>query len=278
MFSTILKNPPLRLFDVTLRDGLQSIPKIYSLAEKMELGLNIIAYRNPRAIEVGSIVSSKIVPQMKNSLEYFIEFTSIYGLQNDLDIFVLTPNYKNTQIAVNHNVCNYSFITSVSNTFQTKNTTLTIADTKNEIKNMVKLVKTVDEDNQIKLYISCFRECPIVGKIDNHTIIDEIIYYYCLHGEHISNFCLSDTCGTLLFRDFMFVIDTLVEKGVNLEKFGLHLHQQSNKDNVKNIISYAMKSGISQFDVSYMPNIGGCSVTMNNPSGNIGYETIYECL
>ena len=278
MFSTILKNPPLRLFDVTLRDGLQSIPKIYSLTEKMDLGLDIIADRNPRAIEIGSIVSSKIVPQMKNSLECFTEFTSIYGIHNDLDIFVLTPNYKNTQIAVNHNVCNYSFITSVSNTFQTKNTNLTISDTKHEIKNMVKLVKTVDGGNQIKLYISCFTECPIVGKIDNHTIIEEIIYYYCLHHEHISNFCLSDTCGTLLFRDFKFIIDTLVEKGVNLEKFGLHLHQQSNKDNVKNIISYAMKSGISQFDVSYMPNIGGCSVTMNNPSGNIGYETIYECL
>jgi hypothetical protein len=39
-----------------------------------------------------------------------------------------------------------------------------------------------------------------------------------------------------------------------------------------------MKNGISQYDVSYIPEVGGCSVTMKNPSGNIGYETIYECL
>ena len=41
---------------------------------------------------------------------------------------------------------------------------------------------------------------------------------------------------------------------------------------------YGMKNGISQYDVSYMPEICGCSVTMENPYGNVGYETIYECL
>lgn len=278
MFSSILKNPPLRLFDVTLRDGLQSIPKIYSLTEKMELGLDIVANKNPRAIEIGSVVSHKTVPQMKNSLDFFQSFSASYGMSNNLDIYVLTPNLKNTQIAINHSVCNYSFITSVSNMFQTKNTNLTIGDTKNELKNMIDLVKTTREDNKIKLYISCVAECPIIGKINNHTILHEIMYYYHTHGEHISNLCLSDTCGTLRFSDFKFIIDSLLEKGVELEHFGLHLHQQVSRDNVKNIIIYGMKNGISQYDVSYIPEIGGCSVTMNNPSGNLGYEAIYDCL
>lgn len=278
MFSSLLKHPPLRLFDVTLRDGLQSIPKIYSLAEKMDLGLNIIANRNPYAIEVGSIVSPKIVPQMKNSIELFQSFSSTYGTYKPIDIYVVTPNYKSVQIAAKNDVCNYSFITSVSNMFQTKNTNLTLSDTKSEIKDMVDLVKTTNEDNKIKLYISCFTECPIVGKIDNHAILAEIMYYYHTHGEQISNLCLSDTCGTLRFQDFKFIIDALIKKGVELEHFGLHLHKQSNCDNVKNIIVYGMKNGISQYDVSYMPEIGGCSVTMENPSGNVGYETIYECL
>lgn len=278
MFSSILKYPPLRLFDVTLRDGLQSIPKIYSLAEKMDLGLDIIANRNPYAIEVGSIVSPKIVPQMKNSIDFFQSFSSTYGTYKPIDIYVLTPNYKSVQVATKNDVCNYSFITSVSNMFQTKNTNMTIADTKNEIKYMVDLVKTTNEDNKIKLYISCFTECPIVGNIDNHAILAEIMYYYHTHGEQISNLCLSDTCGTLRFQDFKFIIDALIKKGVELEQFGLHLHKQSNCDNVKNIIVYGMKNGISQYDVSYMPEIGGCSVTMENPPGNVGYETIYECL
>ena len=278
MFSNILRNPPLRLFDVTLRDGLQSIPKIYSLAEKMELGLDIVANRNPKAIEIGSVVSHKIVPQMRNTLDFFQSFSASYGISNNLDIFVLTPNLKNTQLAINNDVNNYSFITSVSNMFQKANTNLTICDTKIEIQNMIDLVKRTNEDNKIKLYISCFTECPIIGKADNYAIIPEIMYYYHTHGEQICNLCLSDTCGTLRFNDFKFIIDRLIEKGVNLENFGLHLHQQVNNDNVKNIITYGMKNGISQYDVSYIPEVGGCSVTMKNPSGNIGYETIYECL
>jgi len=278
MFSSILKHPPLRLFDVTLRDGLQSIPKIYSLAEKMELGLDIIAKRNPYAIEVGSIVSPKIVPQMKNSIDFFQSFSSTYGTYKQIDIYVLTPNYKSVQIAAKNDVCNYSFITSVSNMFQTKNTNMTIADTKYEINQMVDLVKTKQEDNKIKLYIYCFTECPIIGKINNHAVISEIMYYYQTHDKHIDNFCLSDTCGTLRFQDFKFIIDTLIRNGVELEQFGLQLHQQVSRDNVNNIITYGMKNGISQYDVSCMPEIGGCSVTMENPSGNVGYETIYECL
>ena len=278
MFSSILKHPPLRLFDVTLRDGLQSIPKIYSLTEKMELGLDIVANKNPRAIEIGSVVSHKTVPQMKNSLEFFQSFSASYGTSNNMDIFLLTPNLMNTRLAIDHSVCNYSFVTSFSNMFQKKNVNKTLFDTKNEINHMVDLVKTTREDNNIKLYISCFTECPIIGKIDNHTIITEIMYYYHTHDKHIDNFCLSDTCGTLRFQDFKFIIDALIRKGVELEHFGLHLHQQDSHDNVKNIITYAMKNGISQFDVSYIPEIGGCSVTMKNPSGNVGYETIYECL
>ena len=37
--------------------------------------------------------------------------------------------------------------------FQTKNTNMTISDTKYEINQMVDLVKTKQEDNKIKLYI-----------------------------------------------------------------------------------------------------------------------------
>jgi isopropylmalate/homocitrate/citramalate synthase len=279
MYSSILKNPPLRLFDVTLRDGFQSSSKIYSLVEKIKLGLDIIVDRNPRAIEIGSFVSSNMDFQTKKSIDLFQSFSSSYGVRNNLDIFLLTPNYKSTQLAINHHVCNYSFITSVSNVFQKQNTNFTISDNKIEIQNMVDLVKTTNEDNKIKLYIYCFTECPILGKIDNHTIISEIMYYYHTYGKQLSNICLSDTCGTLRFQDFKFIIDHLILKGVNLEQFGLHLYQQSSHDNVKQMILYAMRNGISQFDVSHhSETTHDSSVIKKNPSNNIGYEVMYECL
>jgi len=128
------------------------------------------------------------------------------------------------------------------------------------------------------LYISCITECPIVGKFDINIIMNEIMYYYYTHGEEVDEFCLSDTCGTLRFQDFKFIIDSFNTNNVDINKFSLHLHEQKDKQVVKRIITYAMKNGISRFDVSYMPEIGGCSVTMKNTSGNIGYEDIYDCL
>jgi hydroxymethylglutaryl-CoA lyase len=277
MYSAILKHPPLRIFDVTLRDGLQSISKIYSLQEKMDLAMDIIANKSPSAIEIGSIVSPKIVPQMKDSIELFKSFTSFCGTHRPTDVYLLTPNYKSVQVALNNNVCNYSFITAISNSFQMKNINMTIVDTKIELDKMITLVDTID-DNKIKLYISCFTDCPIIGKMDNYTIINETIYYYYTHGEQLDEICLSDTCGTLRFRDFKFILDDFNKRNMDLEKFSLHLHQQPDKQNVKNIITYAMKNGISRFDVSYMPEIGGCTVTIKNPPSNIGYEDIHECL
>ena len=62
----------LRLFDVTLRDGLQSIKKIYTIQEKKDMLHNIIRkYPNTKDIEIGSMVSSKILPQMNDSFELY---------------------------------------------------------------------------------------------------------------------------------------------------------------------------------------------------------------
>jgi hydroxymethylglutaryl-CoA lyase len=71
MYLQHFKRMPLKLFDVTLRDGLQSIPKMYSLIEKKDMLCDIINTHKPAAIEIGSIVSPKILPQMANSIELY---------------------------------------------------------------------------------------------------------------------------------------------------------------------------------------------------------------
>ena len=267
----------LKLFDVTLRDGLQSLTKIYSLAEKIEILQNIVVNRLPSAIEVGSIVSPKILPQMEQSIELFHEaqFINII-LPRPIDLYMLTPNLKSVNIASDHDITNFSFITSVSNDFQKKNTNKNLTEIKNEIESMMKRV-TLIKNSKVKLYISCITDCPISGKIDNHKIINEILHYYHTYDE-ISEICLSDTCGSIEFNNFKTIIDELLKRNVDFNKISLHLHNQENKQNVKDIIIYGMKSGIYRFDVSHMPEIGGCSVTLDNPSGNLSYETIKDCL
>lgn len=277
MYSNMLGKNSLKLFDVTLRDGLQSLKKVYSLAEKSEILRNIIVNRHPSAIEVGSIVSPKILPQMSESIELFHEaqFINII-IARPIDLYMLTPNLKSVNIASDHNITNFSFITSVSNAFQKKNTNKNLTEIKNEIELMMKRV-TLIQDSKVKLYISCITDCPISGKIDNHKIINEILHYYHTYDE-ISEICLSDTCGTMEFNNFKTIIDELLKRNVDFNKISLHLHNQENKQNVKDIIIYGMKSGIYRFDVSDMPEIGGCTVTLDNPSGNLSYDDVKRCL
>ncbi len=90
------KNIPkkgIKLFDVSLRDGIQPIKKIYTLDEKKNLLHKIIEKYNPSAIEIGSIVNPKIVPQMANSIELH-NYALEKGLDEDFDIYMLTPNLK----------------------------------------------------------------------------------------------------------------------------------------------------------------------------------------
>lgn len=277
MYTRIFKHKPIKLFDVTLRDGLQSISKIYTLKEKEELFDNILTRRCPSSIEIGSIVNPKVLPQMENSLELFKYANSVKCcFSKPFDIYMLTPNSKSLDSAINHNVENFSFITSVSSAFQQKNINKSLEETKKEIENMMKLVGQVN-DYKVKLYISCITECPVSGPLSLQKIIEEISYYYYTY-EHLNEICLSDTCGTLQFEHFKFILDKLNDRNLDMDKFSLHLHNQSDKLNVKNMILYAMKNEINKFDVSYMPDIGGCSITMKDTHGNLGYEQIYECM
>ena len=277
MYTRILKFKPIKLFDVTLRDGLQSIPKIYTLKEKEQLFDTIVTHRFPSSMEIGSIVSPKILPQMEHSLELFRYANSIKScFSKPFDIYMLTPNSKSLDTAIKHNVENFSFITSVSSAFQKKNINKTLDETKNEIEKMMEQAIMVS-DSKVKLYISCITECPVKGQLDLQYVINEILFYYYTY-ENMNEICLSDTCGSLLFPDFKYILDELNKRNIDMDKFSLHLHNQSDKQNIKNIILYAMKNEINKFDVSYMPEIGGCSVTMKETHGNLGYEQIYECM
>jgi len=277
MHNTIL-NKRIRFFDVTLRDGLQSLKKIYSLDEKKKIFDNIVTSKyKPTSIEIGSIVNPKIVPQMQDSLELFKHAHIHNGIfpVKPIDIYMLTPTLASVNIACKHDITNFSFITSVSNIFQLKNTNKTLDQTKNELEKMVERV-IILPDTKIKLYISCITHCPINGKIENKKIISEILYYIYVYRDYINEFCLSDTCGLLQFDDFKEIIDNLLNKNINMNKLSLHLHNQSNHNNIEDILTYSILNGINKYDVSSISDIGGCSVTMNNPSSNLTYDQIYK--
>ena len=258
----------------------------------------------PHALEIGSIVSAKLLPQMNNSYDLYKYANSIYNensiynnysskskrnvfcydnIENYCDFYLLVPPTKKyLEIAKNLNIRNISLITSVSEKFQQKNIKQSIKETKQNIEEILKTPGTFDN---VKLYVSCISNCPISGEQDNEYIINELCDYLTIPG--ISEVCISDTCGDMRYSNFKHIIDYLsIEMNYNLEKISLHLHindndDKKNRDNIDNIIEHAIKNNIYKFDVTSMENIGGCSIVINDKTklnSNLSYDRLYQSI
>ena len=278
-------------FDVTLRDGLQSLihdkQLEFTTNDKLKIYHNIIFTHKPRDIEIGSIVSEKVLPIFKDSIDLFNKVTrfSKINIFNDIENpnnYIVIPNQHKLKTVVNNPEMNhFSFITSTSNSFQLKNTKMNLEESDKDLQYML-----YELDNNkyrtfspiIKVYVSCINECPIEGKIDSDIIINRILK---LNAMNINNICLSDTCGTLTSEDFEYLIDNFCYFGLlSTNKLSLHLHVKHGRESeIEKIIHKALDYKIINFDVSLLDS-GGCSVTIdkNNLSPNLSYELYYKSL
>lgn len=292
----IFKEIDPNLFDVSLRDGIQNANiENFPTSKKMEIFDTIYSENLPRRIEIGSLTSQKILPIMNDSIEMFnyakeylkikkseMEFTRDLEKYNSNfeGIYLLIPSLSKLHLALNHNIRNFSFITSVSNKFQITNTKKNLLETKKEFKQIFEILNRQHSATNFKtkLYISCINKCPIFGKIDNDFILKEILYY---HGRFdFDEICLSDTVGELKFEDFKYIIENCIFFGMSPTKISLHLHYKPyNYRNIQNILFYCFKNKINKFDVS-MLDTGGCSVTMRPEQRpqNLSYDMFYVFL
>lgn len=284
-FTRTMRVKPI-LFDVSLRDGIQGAdPSQYNTATKKSIFSDIRIKYAPPKMEIGSFVSPKVLPIMSDSADIF-EFCAKKIKEEEFppDLYALVPNKKGLLDAIRFGARHFSFITSVSNEFQHKNTRRTLDYKKTEIKEMMDMLASSRPNSYTKLYVSCINECPITGSIDRDFIIYEILSSYGLidyEGDSIFNeICLSDTMGTLKSRDFEYIVDGLLRFGLANNRISVHLHiGQDNVVDAKRILFACFKRGINRFDVSAIKE-GGCSVSMDraNLKPNMTYEFFYETL
>lgn len=272
------------LFDVSLRDGLQGAnEQDWPTSKKYETFNTIQSIYQPQYIEVGSLCSYKLLPIMADTNEIHTYAQSYF--KNDFHeynkgIYVLIPSISKLQLAISYGMTHLSFITSVSNIFQVKNTNMTLQQVKSDFEQIFKILKNQPNYNKYvkKLYISCINECPISGKLDVDFVINEIVKYGTAYS--FDELCLSDTCGTLLYDDFVYIVETIKYFGVPFSKISLHLHvSKHNLPNLEHILRYCFRNSISKFDVSIIET-GGCSITMGHDKllSNLTYEQFYKIL
>ena len=286
-----------KLFDVSLRDGIQSAdPAKWPTERKKEMFRHIVATQTPANMEIGSLVSPKVLPIMGDSLELY-EYArggdALNSAGSNPELYMLIPSLGRLYTALNYHIPNLSFITSVSEAFQRKNTQRGLDETKAELTEIERVLfnnrvfSPANRDPEgdrppfspkTKLYISCITECPLTGKIDLDFVLREILMYH--YRYNFDELCLSDTCGTLTFEEYEYLLETLLFFSVPPSKLSLHLHvSPENRETIQRIVWLSLDKHVHKFDVSCIET-GGCSVTMSASKclPNLSYDLFYEIL
>ena len=285
-----------KLFDITLKDGLQSLSleeqHQFKINDKKEMLEKIIQKEKPFAIELGSLASPKVLPIMKDTLPFYHYAYSYYNKFENIKpyFFIYLYNEKQMDTLLGINMFNnISLSTSLTDSFQHYSTRQNLVQKKRELNNIVynldlhcynREIITIPYP-QIKLYINCFNSCPIDGKLNNDYVVDEICKYYTYIKPDI--LCLKDTCGNISESDFEYIIDKCIQNGINSSKIALHLHVlNNNEQNTVKIINKAFDKKINMFDISTMKTGNFIKNTVylsniNSPT-NLTYELFYKIL
>ncbi len=233
------------LYDVTLRDGLQDLKKIYTLNEKIAL-LDSIIKPIIKDYEIGSFPNLKFVPQMCNSIELYQYALHKYG--NSKNFYMLIFNNYGLNECINYHINHISFITSYCETFIKKNINKSVSESLDFIQNVLKNNLHIIS----KVYISSFCGSPYTP-YNKDLLLNMIHILYSLNVKYIT---LSDTYSLLTPQLFETICKDLGLVYNDFSHFSLHIHKNSFYDE---IIQIALKYNINIFDISHI-NAGGCSM------------------
>lgn len=223
--------------------------------DKLKLYINSTRKQNVKNIELGYIEQTSNLPIFDESIP-FLDLITNFNVYNNSKInnYIFIPNMSKLEKTINNNpiLNNFSFITSFSDSYQLKKTKTSLEKTDEELLEMLKLIKNNNRLSKTKLYVTCFSNCPIEGKVDIHFIVNRLLK---LNKMNICNICLTDDSGSLNYEDFEYIMDTCKFFGMLTKNISLQLYlKNGNEIEVEKIIHKALDYRINSFDVSLFNN------------------------
>jgi hydroxymethylglutaryl-CoA lyase len=158
---TEIGNGGVDIVEVGPRDGLQNEPTIVSVADKIQL-IDLLADAGCCRIEVGSFVSRKLIPQMRDTPELMEELAYVrakWGARMRLSCLVATPKQmEHTLVARPDEIAIFG---SASEAFSQKNINCSIDESFVRFKDIVAEAKL--HNIPVRAYVSCVIACPYDG-------------------------------------------------------------------------------------------------------------------
>jgi hydroxymethylglutaryl-CoA lyase len=264
-----------------MRDGLQSLNKVYNLETKIKF-MELLSECNFHCVEFGSTTSPKLLPQMANSYKLF---TSIKPNPNSNTKYtMLVPSYNQTQKVLDSNINSFGLVCSVSDTFAQKNLKKTSRESVENVFDQINLITEKCPEPHIRVYLSCAFGSPWEDFNKEYLMslelyIAEFIEYGKQKKLSTDNFdiVISDTVGLSTMSRTSEILKMLwlsVEQE-NTKYLGMHIH--SKDDKFLDLIVNCIKHDITKFDSS-IGGIGGCPFAEDKALGNISTTKLINYL
>ena len=254
----------IRISEVGLRDGLQSIDRVMPTEAKKAWILAEVA-AGVTEMEVGSFVPPSLLPQMADTAEIIAFAKTVPGLE----VVALVPNLKGAERAIAAGVDKMSIPFSMSESHSLKNVRKTHVEMLDQIAAIAALVAAQPEGRRphFEVGLSTAFGCTIEGPVPENQVVhlaEQSI------AAGVAEVCLSDTTGYANPTQVRRLVRA-VKGAIGADRLNtLHLHNTRGLG-LANVLE-GLEEGITTFDSS-MGGIGGCPFAPG-ASGNIVTEDL----
>ena len=245
------------------RDAMQGIKSHFISTDKKALYINSLLKVGFDTIDFGSFVSTKAIPQMRDTAEVLAKLDLT---KTNSKLLAIIVNTRGANDAVQFKEIDYlGYPFSISENFQMRNTHKTIAES---IKTLDDILNLADKHNkEVVAYLSMGFGNPY-GDPWNVEIVGE--WTEKLSNMGVKILSLSDTIGSSTPDVISYLFSNLIPKYPKIE-FGAHLHTTPDKWHEK--VDAAYKAGCNRFDGA-IKGYGGCPMAKDELTGNMPTEKL----
>lgn len=261
----------IRIMEVGPRDGLQIESRIPSVEQKVELVDRLVA-AGLEAIEVGSFVNPKAVPQMADTDAVFKSLPD-YGAEVELHGLWLNARGLSQALDNGRVTVTGKLILTASDTFSLRNTNKDIARTLAAFPDWIGLYRAAGIPAD-ELHIPAAYGCNYEGEVPAEKVIGLIARATAIlegAGERLRNLSLSDTMGWGNPVQTQRLVGGILERWPHLN-VKMHLHDT--RGTALANAAAALQLGVREFDSS-IGGLGGCPFAANRGvAGNVCTEDL----
>jgi len=248
------------------REAMQSLPYVIPTDRKVRY-LNELLKVGFDTVELGSMVSPRLIPQLADTLEV-VKQLDFSGIRSNGMVLVVNPKGAEMVSEID-GVTHLCFPFSISASFLQKNLNTTPEQV---IKTVGSLLNTgVKKSRTVVIYYSMGFGNPYGDPWNLELLMESVDHLRGMGVQEITLSNVSVEIDALLIQD---IYATLIPEFPEVE-FGLHLHTSSRDWEQK--LEAAWDAGCRKYD-SVIHGIGGCPMTGQELLGNLRTEYLIRFL